>query len=341
MPCNQLFVEEGRTLEKSLKRLMESAMDPGHVPNRPMGHKGRGLVTEPILRVSTSIALFVGILSLGLFGAWAVLRLGLPDYLAVIVPSVVCTFLILGVQRWIPFDPRWRAWKTDAGIDVAHSLFSNIGATAIFDPLFMVAMYTVANWLSAALGATLWPTSWPMPVQVGLALVIGELGTYWAHRAYHEVPFLWRFHAVHHSSERMHALAALRNHPGNVLMSYVAKVAPLVLLGAHGEVLVFATIFNGVHGPLQHANIDFRLGWLNYILAGPELHRVHHSKDRVQSSSNYGNVLSIFDVLFATRNYDHAPSVDVGLSDVELRRNYWWHLALPFRWKAQTGRRAD
>ncbi len=93
----------------------------------------------------------------------------------------------------------------------------------------------------------------------------------------HEIPWLWRFHAPHHSANRLYWFNALRFHPLDILLVGPVKLLPLVALGADGDVLALVLIFSAVHGVYQHANLPCRLGPLNWIFSMAELHRWHHS----------------------------------------------------------------
>ena len=83
---------------------------------------------------------------------------------------------------------------------------------------------------------------------------------------------------------------------------------------------------------VQHSNVDVRLGLLNWVVAGPELHRWHHSRHRTESEANYGNALIVWDVLFGTRRLpDRAPPLDVGLAGKPYPSSYVAQILAPFR----------
>jgi sterol desaturase/sphingolipid hydroxylase (fatty acid hydroxylase superfamily) len=107
------------------------------------------------------------------------------------------------------------------------------------------------------------------------------VGFYTCHRLFHEskIGWLWNLHAVHHSSTRMYFLAGSRTHPQQVTISFGVTVAILWALGASDEIIFWKSVLHTANGILQHANLDMRLGPLNWVIAGPELHRSHHSAD--------------------------------------------------------------
>ncbi len=93
-----------------------------------------------------------------------------------------------------------------------------------------------------------------------------------------------------------------------------------------------------MHGNWQHANVRYKLGWFNWILAGAELHRWHHSSMIRHTNSNYGNNLIIFDVLFGTRclpeTEQNAEQLGLGEHDKVFPQTWWRQLLVPFRWES-------
>jgi ornithine lipid hydroxylase len=167
------------------------------------------------------------------------------------------------------------------------------------------------------LGVSLWPSTWPLWGQLVMALIVAEFGYYWVHRLSHEVGWLWRFHAVHHSVSRLYWFNSGHFHPMDTLLNYSAEVVPLLLLGASPKVLVLFSVFTTMNGMLKHSNIDLRLGPLNWLLSTAELHRWHHSKEPTEGNTNYGSNLVLWDLVFGTRFLpDQKPPVDIGLSGV-------------------------
>ena len=106
----------------------------------------------------------------------------------------------------------------------------------------------------------LWPTQWPLLVQLVLALVIGELPGYTVHRLEHQWETLWRVHATHHSAPRLYWLNASRFHVVDILMNYVSSYILLVALGCGAAPLALFGLASAVHGIFQHANLQLRCG---------------------------------------------------------------------------------
>ncbi len=264
--------------------------------------------------------------SLGL--ALAFLHSGIRFSFVVMALVVFSTIPVLIAQRFLPAVEAWRGQPRDFSVDLLH-MATTAGATELFRVVSLGVLYEAAGSLSAAVGHGLWPLAAPWLVQFALGLVIGEFFAYWLHRAFHTVPFLWRIHAAHHSSERMYVFAAARNHPMNVILMHACHVLPAALLGAPTEVIALCGVFTGVHGMLQHCNVDLKHGWLNEVFATADLHRWHHSVERAESNANFGNNLIVWDRLFGTRSLPEGRPARVGLDDGTRPVNYLWHLASP------------
>lgn len=180
-----------------------------------------------------------------------------------------------------------------------------------------------------ALGTSLWAARhhWGLLNQLtlpaALAVVLGWLlldgAIYWQHRGMHAVPALWRLHRVHHSDTAFDATTALRFHPAEIVLSVIYKCAVIVVLGAPPlAVFIFEVLLSGV-ALFNHANLQVPGDrWLRCLIVTPDLHRIHHSVDRVETDSNYANVLSLWDRLF--RSYTPQPrdghtAMQIGLTE--------------------------
>lgn len=259
------------------------------------------------------------------------------------VGGAALVFTILGwasvmlLERVFPHSDYWNVSQGDVGTDGLHLLFSGILAPRLVHVLVSLGLMGVAASLSTAAGFGFWPHDLPLVVQLALALVVGELTYYWWHRCAHEKELLWRLHVVHHSPRRLYFLNAARFHPIDMAVGYAAHYAPLILLGANEQTIMLFTLFTSIHGLLQHANIELRLGWLNWVFSMAELHRWHHSLDVAKANSNYGSNLIIWDALFGTRylpgDQEHPPE-DVGVAHLSaFPQGYLGQLMVPLRWR--------
>ena len=285
---------------------------------------GRGSAWKGLV----SVGMYPTLLTAALLATRAGTDAGARASVVVMVVATLATVPVLLAQRFLPAEPSWRGRPRDFSVDLLHLLATG-AVTELFRLGSLGAVYEAAGALSARAGAV-WPSHAPWVLQFALALGIGEFFAYWLHRSCHAVPFLWRFHAVHHSSERMYVLAAARNHPMNVVAMHACHVFPVALLGAPPEVLALSGVFTSVHGLLQHCNVDLRHGFLNWVFSTADLHRWHHSAERADSQTNFGNNLIVWDLVFGTRALPAGRPARVGLGDAPIRENFWAHLLAPF-----------
>ncbi len=145
----------------------------------------------------------------------------------------------------------------------------------------------------------------PLWARVPLALVAGDLGLYWGHRLSHAVPWMWRFHAVHHSAPVLDFVASHREHPLDGLWSQLTFNAPIFLLGLSLGDVMPVLVFRGVWAVLIHSNVTLPLGPLGILFGDPVLHRFHHAQDP-ERVVNFGNLAPYLDLLFGT----HARPAD-------------------------------
>lgn len=238
---------------------------------------------------------------LGGIAMYTVLALaGVPVAVASYAAVLFGAGLVTVHEIALPYRPEWRPQGADLRADVAFMV-----AVQVLLPLLLslAAVTAFAGWLTEGdltLGS-LWPHSWPVWLQAALMLAVADFFRYWLHRAFHGSAFMWRWHAVHHSPHRLYWLNVGRFHPGEKAVQFCVDALPFVLVGVGSEVLAAYFVFYALNGFYQHSNCDVRLGWLNYLISGPELHRWHHSELPAESDRNFGNNLIIWDVLFGTR----------------------------------------
>jgi len=143
----------------------------------------------------------------------------------------------------------------------------------------------------------------PVWLELLLAIVILDWAVWFQHLVTHKVPFLWRFHRVHHSDRDLDVSSAIRFHPVEIALSMLYKVALVYLLGAPIiSVIIFEVILNGA-AMFNHANINLPKPMdriIRRVIVTPDMHRIHHSDVRAEHDSNYGFSVSIWDHLFRT-----------------------------------------
>ncbi len=286
------------------------------------------------LSVTAFPVVFFGLLAASAYA----LTTGVEAAWVVATANAVGAVAILILEKVHPYSPDWSRSRQDEPTDAMHLVVSMIALPKLLEIATFTSLYALGAALSEAIGIGLWPTQWPWWAQLLLAGAVGEFGAYQAHRAMHEHPLLWRLHATHHTVERLYWLNAARFHPLDVVLTYMAHSAPLVILGVGPEILALETVITGLHGMFQHANIHLKLGPLNHIFSMAELHRWHHSKTIADANHNYGANYILWDHVFGTRYQpnDRTPPTDIGVEDLPNFPKTWWaQVQSPWNWSDQ------
>jgi sterol desaturase/sphingolipid hydroxylase (fatty acid hydroxylase superfamily) len=176
---------------------------------------------------------------------------------------------------------------------------------------------------------------WFVP-QLLLCILVADLAQYWTHRAYHEIPLLWKLHAVHHSAKTMDWLAGSRQHVLEIIATRVCVLAPLFVLGFSEAVINTYIIVVGFQAVLNHANVHLPWGPLKYLIVTPDFHHWHHSSDDEAIDRNYAAHYSFLDHLFGTavKVPAHKPlPAAYGVVGDYMPDGWRAHQAFPFRAK--------
>lgn len=205
--------------------------------------------------------------------------------------------------------------------DIAYYFLNNILPTAVLALCGAVLASGVARLLPGQWVA--WVGSWPIWARSLAVFVVAEIGYYWGHRWMHVSPFLWRFHAVHHAAEHVDWLTNTRAHPVDMIFGRLCGLLPAYALGlmqpvAHGVAggalpmiaLVASQLFGIVWSFFIHANVRWRFGPFEHLLATPAFHHWHHTNDPVFRDRNFASTLPILDRVFGTLHLpDEFPEV--------------------------------
>ncbi|MCC6361584.1 MAG: sterol desaturase family protein [Phycisphaerales bacterium] len=205
-----------------------------------------------------------------------------------------------------PLAPVTRAYK--AGV-TRRGYLADCIAVAVNGPGLSALEKVAFTWLITRIPADTIPQlqavfgANPWWLQFLLFFLVNDFLRYWFHRWYHESNLLWRVHRVHHTIVEMDAMSVFRHHVLEAVIKNGLIFLPLRLLGVEASVIIAYSCFDVVKGFWHHANLRCRIGPLNYVLNSPELHWWHHETNPRGQYSNYGSVLSIWDVLFGTFYY--------------------------------------
>lgn len=170
----------------------------------------------------------------------------------------------------------------------------------------------------------------PLLVQFALCVLLADLAQYWVHRAFHAVPWLWRFHEVHHSAERMDWIAGSRLHLVDVVVTRGLVLLPLVVAGFDQRAVFAYLALVSFHAVFIHANFAPCARWLERWIAMPRFHHWHHALDAEAVDRNFAVHLPMLDRWLGTHYLpaDAWPQ-GYGVSGVRAPDGYFRQLLWP------------
>ena len=187
-----------------------------------------------------------------------------------------------------------RGWRTDLAYFFVSSLFVQVLTILTLKPAMVLFDWAAEPTVQA------WVRQWPTVVQFAALLLVADLTQYWVHRAFHAVPALWRFHAVHHSADQMDWLAGSRLHLVDIAITRGLTYVPIYVLGFAETALVAYLVVVSVQATFIHANVNFAFGPLKWLVATPQFHHWHHAAEAEAVDKNFAVHLPVIDVVFGT-----------------------------------------
>jgi len=207
--------------------------------------------------------------------------------------------LFLALSAFLPREQRKRLISVDLLINLLNGL------------MLFVLLVPFVRWVEvrANIGLFVLPGTLHPVLQLGILFVLLDITRYWVHRADHRIPWLWTFHRVHHSTEKLDATAGLRMHAVDF---FQLSAIPIVLFGVLLDTsqtvdwaLPVALGIGVVMDSFQHSNLRFDLtkpwnrAW-HMVLNNPHFHAWHHTRDGHICDGNYSNTLIIWDRIFGS-----------------------------------------
>ena len=189
----------------------------------------------------------------------------------------------------------------------------------------------------SVLGATQWAGSYreliasqPLALQFLEIMFLTDLVQYAFHRAFHQIPWLWKFHAVHHSAQKMDWIAGSRMHLLEVILLRAFTTLPMYVLGFAESALYAYILFVYLLSVFIHANLRIRFGWLGYIIATPKFHHWHHGVEQEAIDVNFAIHFPIIDMLFGTFFMPKRWPDGYGIEGHPVPQGMWRQFFYPF-----------
>ena len=172
----------------------------------------------------------------------------------------------------------------------------------------------------------------PWLVQLAAIMVLTDLAQYWVHRAFHRVPFLWNFHAVHHSAQSMDWIAGARMHFIEIVVLRSLTATPMFVLGFDESAIQAYVLIVYVYSAFIHSNIGTNFGLVEKLLVAPRFHHWHHGVEKEAIDVNFAIHFPFLDRLFGTY---HLPEgkwpQGYGIAGNPVPRGYWKQFWYPLR----------
>ncbi|ESZ24795.1 sterol desaturase family protein [Mesorhizobium sp. L2C084A000] len=212
---------------------------------------------------------------------------------------LICALIFIPFEHLFAERPQ-KIFRKGFAVDLIYLLFNGFIIKLAIVMMAAGALGAAALLVSPAITQAV--SGQPVWLQVAEIIVITDIGVYWTHRAFHKIPALWKFHAVHHGIEELDWLGAFHNHPVDAIVTKAISLTPIFFLGfSEASIAVFSTIYLG-HTLLVHSNVRIPFGPLKWLIASPQFHRWHHANQREAYDKNFAGQLPFLDMLFGTYN---------------------------------------
>ena len=222
-------------------------------------------------------------------------------------------------------------WREDLFYYLVSSLMVQMLTFLTFLPaksvLLLMPLTQVRAWVAAL----------PFAVQFVAIMFLTDMVQYWVHRAFHRVPWLWKFHSVHHSARSMDWMAGARMHFMEILVLRSMTVIPMYVLGFGAAAMNTYIFVVYLYSTFVHANLSWRFPVIEKILVTPRFHHWHHGIEEAAVDVNFSIHFPLLDKIFGTYHFpkDQWPE-GYGLPGNPVPNGYLAQLKYPFQRKPNT-----
>lgn len=244
-----------------------------------------------------------------------------------LLDMLLMAIIYVPLERLWPQYPEQGTFRKDWTVDVVYFMSTHfpiqVLSFLVLLPATQAVKYLGVPVLQDAIARLPWL------LQFFLAVVVADVTEYFIHLAFHKVPFLWRFHAVHHSSKALDWIAGSRSHFVDDTLVRGLILAPLML--GFSQSIVFAyLVFVTLHATWVHCNFAPNAKWLEKFLVMPRYHHWHHTSQKEGIDKNFAIHFPWIDKLFGSYYYPDAWPEHYGLDGEEIAPNFLRQTIDPF-----------
>ena len=250
-----------------------------------------------------AMGLLLGTISILLGGPQAEAVLDQPQRVSAGLDYFILSLLVLALL-FVPMERMWPlrrdqavfcpGWQTDLAHFFANHVAVQLLAFFTIVPVQLFFAWAVDGEFQRSVAAQ------PVWLQFIEILFAVDLVSYWVHRAFHQVPVLWRFHSIHHSIEQMDWLAGSRLHLIDTIATRLFGLIPIFLLGFAPAAVYGYLVFVSFHAVYIHANVSHRWPRIGRVITTPDFHHWHHAAEPQAVDKNFAVILSVIDWIFGT-----------------------------------------
>ncbi len=256
-----------------------------------------------------------------------------PNYTTSNLPvllSIGFIFMIILFEIIFPYRNDWHFWNDRQSFnDIILYLVNTIVILKCAPNL------TILKNKLHLTNITIWPEELPLLLQLLLAFIIFDFFYYWFHRLSHTIRYLWIFHAVHHSAEKIHFLKGNRSNLFfDALPYFVLTVFPLAFLNPPNQIFIMMAIILRDFSFMIHSNISLQFpSWWEKLFVSPKLHQMHHDKFIDNGMGyNFSTLTLIWDKIFGTfKPFDNLKTISTGIENDPVSKNVFWQIFFPFK----------
>ena len=231
------------------------------------------------------------------------------------------------LERFWPRYPRQSTFRPQWTLDIVYFLSTHLPIQVLSYLILLPATFATKYLAIPPLAHAI--ASLPYVVQFLLAALVADLAEWTIHLALHKVPFLWRFHSIHHSSPALDWIAGSRSHFVDDPLVRGGILVPMMLAFSQEIILVYL-VFVTLHATWTHCNFAPNAKWLERFLVMPRYHHWHHSSQKEAIDKNFAIHFPWIDRLFGTYYFPDVWPEKYGIAGEQIPRGFFRQTYEPF-----------